>query len=127
LMQDLCYRYAVLLGVLQTADEPVAAVDPPSWDEFFARIANRTPPVIFEHLLKGPKTRGQRRLARVFKNGVKTDIYGALLHAIARVGKANVTYQELARVIERDFREPISGQQITASLGHMAAVALENR
>ena len=36
-------------------------------------------------------------------------------------------YQELARIIERDFREPIQGQQITASLAHMAAVAKDNR
>jgi hypothetical protein len=126
-MQELCYQYAVSLGVLQTAGEPVAAVEPPSWDEFFARIANRMPPVIFDHLLKGPKTRGQKRVARVFKNGVQTDIYGALLYAIARVDKASVGYRELGSVIERDFRDPISGQQITASLGHMAAVAFENR
>lgn len=127
LMQDLCYQYAVSLGVLQTAEEPVTAIEPPDWNEFFARIANRTPPVIFDHLLKGPKTRGQRRVARVFKNAVKTDIYGALLYAISRAGKSSVTYQELARVIERDFADAISGQQISISLGHMAAVAFENR
>jgi len=34
----------VSLGVLQTAEEQVGAVEPESWDEFFARIANRTPP-----------------------------------------------------------------------------------
>jgi hypothetical protein len=127
LMQDLCYQYAISLGVLETAAEAVSTVEPPDWDEFFARIANRTPPSIFDHLLKGPKTRGQRRVARVFKTGVKTDIYGALLYAISRAGKASVTYQELARVIEAAFDEPIAGQQITVSLGHMAAVATENR
>ncbi|MEA2257135.1 MAG: hypothetical protein QOG35_3180 [Solirubrobacteraceae bacterium] len=126
LMQDLCYQYAVILGVVKTADDPVAAVAP-KWKDFFARIANRTPPVIFDHLLKGPKTRGQRRVPRVFKTGVSTDVYGALLYGIARAGKASVTYQQLARVIERDFTEAIAGQQITASLGHMATVALENR
>lgn len=127
LMQDLCYQYAVSLGVLQTAEEPVAAVKPPSWREFFGRIANRTPPAIFEHLLKGPKTRGQTRVPRVFKSGHTTDIYGALLYAIAQAGKASVSYQELAKILERDLREPISGQQITASLGHMSTVAKENR
>jgi hypothetical protein len=127
LMQDLCYQYAISLGVLHTADEPVPTIEPSSWDEFFGRIANRTPPSIFDHLLKGPKTRGQRRVGRVFKDGVTTDIYGALLYAIARAGKASVTYQELAKVIEADFKEPIAGQQITVSLGHMAAVAFENR
>lgn len=38
----------------------------------------RTPPVIFDHLLRGPKMRGQKRIPRVFKTGEKTDIYGAL-------------------------------------------------
>jgi hypothetical protein len=127
LMQDLCYQYAVSLGVLQTAEEPVSTVEPYDWDEFFRRIADRTPPVIFDVLLRGPKTRGQKRIARVFKTGEKTDIYGALLHAIAKTSKSSVTYQELAAVLERDFAEPILGQQITASLGHMATIASENR
>lgn len=127
LMQDLCYHYAISLGVLQTAHEPVSTAEPASWDDFFARIANRTPPVIFDHLLKGPKTRGQRRVARVFKTGQTTDVYGALIYAIGKAGKATVSYQELARILEGAFREPISGQQITASLGHMSTVALENR
>ena len=127
LMQDLCYHYAVSLGVLQTAEEPVSTVEPYDWDEFFRRIANRTPPVIFDHLLRGPKTRGQKRIARVFKTGEKPDIYGALLYAIAKTGKSSVAYQELAVVLERDFAEPIGGQQITASLGHMASIGFENR
>lgn len=127
LMQDLCYQYALSLGVLQTAEEPVAAVEPPNWTEFFGRIANRTAPVIFDHLLRGPKTRGQRRVARVFKTGGQTDIYGALLYAIAKTSRATVSYQTLARILDRDLEEPITGQQITASLGHMAAVARENR
>jgi hypothetical protein len=127
LMQDLCYQYAVSLGVLQTAEESVPTVEPYDWDEFFRKIANRTPPVIFDHLLRGPKTRGQKRIARVFRTGEKTDVYGALLHAIAKAQKSSVTYQELASVLERDFSEPIPGQQITASLGHMAAIAFENR
>jgi hypothetical protein len=127
LMQDLCYQYAVSLGVLQTAEEPIAAVEPPNWHDFFSRIANRTPPVIFDHLLKGPKTRGQHRVPRVFKTGHTTDIYGALLYVIAKAGKSTVSYQELAKILDRDLREPISGQQITASLGHMSTVANEHR
>lgn len=128
LMQDLCYQYVVSLGVLQTADNPVSTIEPYNWDEFFRRIANRTPPAIFDHILRGPKTRGQKRIARVFKTGEKTDIYGALLYAIAKVGKTNATYQQLAKVLERDFADPIpTGQQIAATLGHMATTALENR
>jgi hypothetical protein len=71
--------------------------------------------------------RGQRRITRAFRTGEKTDIYGALLYAIAKTGKPSVTYRELAVVLERDLAEPILGQQITASLGHMATIAFENR
>ena len=95
LMQELCYQYAVVsLGLLRTADEPVIAEAPADWSVFFAAIANRTPPAIFETLLKGPKMRGQRRIPRIFKGGQKTDIYGALLYAIARAGKPTVAYQD---------------------------------
>ena len=127
LMQDLCYHYATSLGVLQTAPQPVLTIEPYDWDEFFRRIANRTPPVMFDQLLRGPKTRGQKRIARVFKTGEKTDIYGALLYAMAKAAKSSVTYQELAVILERDFAELIPGQQITSSLGHMATIADENR
>ncbi len=127
LMQDLCYQYAVSIGVLRTADEPVSTVEPYDWEDFFRRIANRTPPVIFDHLLRGPKMRGQKRIPRVFKTGEKTDIYGALLFAIAKAGKTSVTYQELAMILEREFADAIPGQQIAAALGHMATIAVENR
>jgi hypothetical protein len=82
---------------------------------------------MFDTLLKGPKTRGQKRIPRIFKDGRKTDIYGALVHAIASAGKTTVSYPELARILERDLTEPISGQQITLSLGHMSTIAMENR
>ena len=95
--------------------------------DFFRRIANRNPPVIFDHLLKGPKTRGQKRISRVFQTGEKTDIYGALLFAIAKAGKTSATYQELATILEQNFADAIPGQQIAASLGHMATIALESR
>jgi len=84
--------------------------------------------MIFEHLRNGPKTRGQRRIDRVFKNGGKTDIYGALLHAIAMTGpKAEVTYQELSGVMNKYLKEPVNSQQITSALSHMSAIAKDYR
>lgn len=127
-MQEVCYQYATVeLGLLRTAPEPVRAIDPGDWDRFLAAIANRNPPAIFETLLKGPKTRGQQRIPRVFTTGSKTDVYGALLYAIAQIGESQVSYQRLARILERDLVEPISGQQVTASLGHMSALADQER
>lgn len=127
LMQELCFEYATSIGVLQTATAPVATTEPEDWNAFLKRIADRNQPVIFQHLLKGPRTRGQQRIDRVFKSGGKTDIYGALMDGIAKVGNASLHYQELGRMIERELVEPISGQQITLTLGHMAAIAEEQR
>lgn len=128
LMQELCYQYVVVeLGLLKTSDAPVDAVEPADWAAFFASIANRTPAAMFDTLLRGPKTRGQKRIARVFKTGAETDVYGALLHGIGKAGNVTVPYQELASIIEHDFVDAISGQQITASLGHMAVLAAESR
>ncbi|MDX6726569.1 MAG: hypothetical protein QOK49_1374 [Baekduia sp.] len=49
---------------------------------------------IFTDLLKGPKERGTKRQIRVFHDGRTTDIYGALLHAIAHAGKMEVSHIE---------------------------------
>ena len=128
LMQDHCFQYVTtVLKLLQTADEAVPTVEPDDWGKFFTRIANRTPSEMFDELLRGPKIRGQEREARIFKTGETTDIYGALLHAIAKVGKASVTNRELAKVIERDFVEVPGGSTITASLGQMSKIAMSNR
>jgi hypothetical protein len=127
LMQELCFQYALVeLNVLKTADTAIAAAEPESWPDFFAAIANRNPSAIFDALLRGPKTRGQKRIKRVFKTGVETDVYGALLDAIAKAGKMTVSYQEIAGVIEREFAQPIAGEQITSSLGHMSLLAAES-
>jgi hypothetical protein len=127
LMQDLCYHYATRLGVLQTSDKPVTTVEPPSWDDFFERIANRMAPPIFDTLLRGPKERGQKRQARVFKSGKRTDVYGALLHGIAQVGKPAITPVQLMTILERDFVDTPSGQTVALSLNHMATLAMTNR
>ena len=129
LMQELCFQYVRwFLGVEQTpAEGRIETVQPPSWPDFFTKIADRTPADIFTDLLKGPKIRGQPREPRVFTSGVTTDIYGALLHAIAQVGKPTVSYQELARILERDLEETPGGQTITGSLTHMSRIALKLR
>jgi hypothetical protein len=128
LMQELCFQYVTTeLRLIQTADQPLVASPPEGWGAFFAAIANRYPPAIFSTLLRGPKERGQKRTKRMLNTGEQTDIYGALLHAIAKARKATVPYTELAAIINRDFQEPIAGQQIGASLGHMSTLADQHR
>jgi hypothetical protein len=127
LMQDLCYQYSYSIDVLKTADEPVAAQPPESWPHFFREIADRTPSAIFADLLKGPKERGQKRQVRTFRDGGTSDIYGALLYAVARAGKTCVPYRELTQILERNLTEPPGGQTITLSLGQMSTIAEDHR
>jgi hypothetical protein len=128
LMQDLCYQYVItVLRLYQTAPETLTVSKPPDWTEFLQQVANRTPSPMFEALLKGPKIRGQEREPRVFKSGETTDIYGMLLHAIAKVGKPTVSHREIVKVVEQDFKEVPGGSTITAALGQMSKIAMTNR
>lgn len=125
LMQELCYQYVrYFLEVEQTPDEGgIETLAPDSWPDFFTKIADRTPAHIFTDLLKGPKERGQKRQVRVFHDGGTTDIYGALLHAVAVAGKMEVSLLEISEVVERDLVEPPPRQRISLSLGYMSTIA----
>jgi hypothetical protein len=125
LMQQLCYDYArVFLGIRETPSEGrIDAVEPESWEEFFSGVADRMPSGIFTDLLKGPKERGTRRQVRTFHDGSTTDIYGAVLYAIARIGKLQATLVEIGETIEASLLAPPTRQQIGLSLGHLGAIA----
>jgi hypothetical protein len=124
-MQQLCYDYARLsLGIRETPHErEIEAVVPESWTEFFGAVADRMPADIFTDLLKGPKERGTRRQVRTFHDGGTTDIYGAVLYAVARIGKLQATLVEIGEEIERSLLEPPTRQQIGLSLGHLETIA----
>ncbi len=57
LMQELCYGYCSVNGLIQSVDPPIAAPRLSSWKTFFQRVADRNPPMIFEPLLMGPARR----------------------------------------------------------------------
>jgi hypothetical protein len=129
LMQQLCYDYAITLGVDATAPSPVSAAPPADWDEFSRRIANRSVPGVFDKLLRGPNPRGQQRIRRILHDGRSTDIYGATLFAISKCGqRTTIQPSELARILEAELAEnPPQRQQIVASLGHLSDIAHEER
>lgn len=128
LMQQLCYDLAVSGSVLKTLDTPTRITPPDQWDSFFHRVADRSVPAVFEKLQKGPNPRGQERIARVFKDGRTTDIYGAVLHAMAKTGPSpRVRYQDLVRVLESELIEAPRGQHVTSSLSQMAKIARDAR
>ena len=123
LMQDLCFRYAYSIGVLKTAGDGVAAHPPASWPDFFRAVADRFPSGVFVELLRGPNEPGQRSEVRTFRDGGDTDIYGALLHAVARAGKASVSFRELTWILQRDLTEAPDSETVAAALGELATIA----
>ena len=129
LMQQLCHDYAIWLGVSQTADEDVRAVEPDDWGQFFRRVATRTKPGVFDKLLRGPDPRGQGRTPRRFKVvDATTDIYGAVLYGIANVGlQKPIRYQEIVRALEKSLHEAPQSNQVTNALRHMKEIAFAAR
>lgn len=129
LMQQLCYDYAIQLGVEATANPPVLAQEPENWSAFLRRIADRSIPGVFDRLIRGPNPRGQQRIDRVLTDGRRGDIYAAVLHAIAKTPQqARIRPQDLTRVLETSLAENApTTQQIASSLGHMSEIAWDGR
>lgn len=126
LMQQLCYDLMAWQNIHETQPTPTRVREPDDWNAFFGHIANRQRPAVFDKLLKGPNPRGQERAERVFEDGRSTDIYGAVMHAIAETGpRTRVRYQDLVTILERDLeKEDVPrGQHVTNSLSQMAKIA----
>jgi hypothetical protein len=129
LMQQLSHDYALTLGVRQTAEEDVPAIEPGDWGQFFSRAAERTKPGVFDKLLRGPDPRGQERTKRRFKTiNATTDVYGAVLFALSKVGvETPVSYRELVRALQTSLHEAPQSNQITSALRHMSDIAFNSR
>jgi hypothetical protein len=129
LMQQLCFDYAISLGVETTATTPVIATPPGDWEAFLRRVADRTTPGVFESLARGPNPRGQQRIDRVLKDGRKTDIYGAILLAISKAGaRTTLGPGDLVRILDGELQANVpTRQQVAASLGHMRDIAKKAR
>ncbi|WP_146240000.1 ATP-binding protein [Prauserella flavalba] len=130
LMQQLCHDVCTASGILETKNDPQSISGPiGGWEAFFRRIANRITPPVFDRLLAGPKSRGQERIDRPFKDGFTTDIYGAVLRAIAMTGpKTILTYQEITRRLDAELKEDVpSAQQVSNTLRHMSTIAEAER
>lgn len=125
LMQQLCYDVATKQGIAQHQVSRVELKEPPQgWGKFFSRIADRSVPPVFDRLRKGPKVRGQDRIARVFKDGARTDIYGAVLRALSIAGpKPATAQQEIVRILQANLVEPARGQHVSSALAQMSEIA----
>lgn len=129
LMQQLCLDYMHASNIFWTVQPAIDLSVESDWAAFYRRVANRIVPGVFDALVKGPKAHGKSRSPRALKDGTAvTDIYGAILHAIGHLGpRRSIHYTLITQTIAASFTEPPGSQQITASLGHLAAIADERR
>jgi hypothetical protein len=125
LMQDFCLQYCKTNGVRETQEEPRALAVPADWDAFFRDRAPSASKFAFDLLAKGPPRTD--RIRRRLKDGTETDIYGAVLAAIAWTGPVTeLPYDQLRTAL----REVLDGDlpqlhEVTRVLVVMSRIARE--
>lgn len=130
LMQQLCLDYCRAQSVTATVNPEKELKYIDDWESFYQRIALRYIPGVFDNLRRGPRTKGQPRLPRVLKNGHSTDIYGAILYTLSRIGPIrDITTQRLTRAIG-EFTVSSSAptlQNVAQALGQMQSIAEKHK
>jgi hypothetical protein len=123
LMQDFCLQLCKANGYRFAQDEYRELVAP-DWSSFFADRASMASKAAFDMLARGPRQRTDRK-ERQLKSGSVTDIYGAVLAAIAHTGpNTELTYEEI-RAALKDVLSSDSPQrhEVTRILEEMTKIA----
>jgi hypothetical protein len=125
LMQEFCRQLCSDNGITGTCDAPTG-VGEPDWDSFFSRLAPSASKAAFDLLARGPRQRSDRKIRRL-RGGEETDIYGAVLRAIAHTGPlTELTYEQLRaalRAILASSDEPPQKHEVTRVLDEMTRIA----
>lgn len=125
IMQALCLEYSIAIGRANAKPtEERTAKEPGDWDAFFRSVADRRRPGVFDALAKGKDTRGVERAARLLKDGRSTDIYGATLLALSKMGAAKrVTKQQVAAQMNTLVVDAPTASTVAGTLGHLSEIA----
>lgn len=123
LMQEFCRELCKRSGILETQAAPKELLEP-DWQAFYAQLAPDTSKAAFDLLARGPRQRSDRKVRRL-SSGQETDIYGAILRAIAHTGPlTQITYEQLrAAVREVLADDPPQRHEVTRVLEEMAKIA----
>lgn len=125
-MQLLCRELAKRQGIKRTVIAPAELEPPEDWTVFLGEVAEKhTHDGTFRTLARGPQSRSER-IPRELKDGGNTDIYGAILAAVATTGPHE-------RIHYNDLREGLRGilttlpqkHEVTACLRHLSHIARE--
>lgn len=122
LMQEFCLQLCKLYEIRATQTE-TARLEAPEWVEFFSSRASAASKTAFELLAQGPRQRADR-IERVLDDGTTTDIYGAVLAAIAATGPLTaVSYTDLRASLRDIMESPPQTQEVTRVLERMSEIA----
>jgi len=126
LMQDFCLHVCKENGLRETSLEAysVREVD---WEEFFRSHAPGASKSIFDLLARGPRQRADRKRRDLF-GGRRTDIYGAVLAAIADTGpRTKLTYEELRASLRSVMTSELPQRhEVTRVLEEMTKIARDH-
>lgn len=123
LMQDFGLQICKSQGI-RVRPEAEVELEPPVWVPFFRSRATAASKTAYDLLARGPRQRTDRK-PRTRKDGFVTDIYGAVLTAIASTGpRTTITYEQL-RAALRDVLsdEPPQRHEVTRVLDEMCRIA----
>jgi hypothetical protein len=125
LMQDFCLQYCKTNELRATQDEPRVLKSPSDWKLFFRDRAPSASKFAFDLLAKGPPRTD--RIPRRLKDGTQTDIYGAVLAAIAWTGPVTELPYDQLRTALREVLESELPQlhEVTRVLVAMSKIARE--
>lgn len=118
LMQSHCLALALSAAPGETS------LSEPEWEPFFRARAAAASKGAFDLLKQGPRQRDDRKV-RTLKSGIKTDIYGAVLAAIAETGTSTqLRYEEVRAALKAVLAEdPPQRQEVTNVLEQMTGIA----
>jgi hypothetical protein len=125
LMQDFCLKLCKANGYRESQSRKKVLTSP-AWDDFFADRALMASKSDFDLLARGPRQRTDRK-ERTLKSGRVTDIYGAVLAAIASTGPRTELTYEVVRAALREVMasDPPQRHEVTRILEEMAKIASE--
>jgi hypothetical protein len=128
-MQELCYEVLSQgLNVYETVSSPRQAQVPHNFDRILRATATESEPFAFRSVLSGKNTKGEPRKPVILKDGKKTDIYGIVMIAMAKMIPPSVLkFADIRKSVNELTEETIVKQRIVTALAGMSAEADKNK
>jgi hypothetical protein len=127
LMQVLCRELSKVNQIRETQRDRVTLKPPESWEDFLRDVAiENTDPKTLEKLATGAQSRSKRDPRPVIDSDGTTDLYRALLTAIARTGpKRSLTYDDLRDALSDILVKLPQSNEVTTHLQTMNRIAAD--